>query len=167
TVTDIAGCHQFFDWDLAMMFGCHFPARLQSAAVRHYFTCPLSLSLSLCMEFMHHLCQCLRARPATIQKLLVHSSHLHLLYIDLILPVQTSAHWSLLSQTAIVFQLPCWRLRQSWLKNLQMTLSDSTLNVLILLEFEFINFTFSQSVKMIWAHAKKATKSTGEESKSI
>ncbi|KAG4940552.1 hypothetical protein JHK87_044423 [Glycine soja] len=128
---------------------------LLSDTVSHVLSLPVCVWNSCTIS-----CQCLRVRPATIMMLLVHSFHFCLLYISLTLPVQTSAHVSPLpffsnchcfpTISCFIFLFfcvqPCWRLRQSWLKNLLMTLSvillmilsDSKLNVLILLEFVFI-----------------------------
>ena len=144
---------------LFMEFMYHLSQCSRSAAVRHCFTCPLSPCVCVWNSCTIS-CQCLRVRPATIMMLLVHSFHFCLLYISLTLPVQTSAHVSPLpffsnchcfpTISCFIFLFfcvqPCWRLRQSWLKNLLMTLSvillmilsDSKLNVLILLEFVFI-----------------------------
>ncbi|XP_028205837.1 uncharacterized protein LOC114389376 isoform X3 [Glycine soja] len=123
---------------LFMEFMYHLSQCSRSAAVRHCFTCPLSPCVCVWNSCTIS-CQCLRVRPATIMMLLVHSFHFCLLYISLTLPVQTSAHVSPLpffsnchcfpTISCFIFLFfcvqPCWRLRQSWLKNLLMTLSVS------------------------------------------
>ncbi|KAK7395767.1 hypothetical protein VNO78_16336 [Psophocarpus tetragonolobus] len=81
-ISAFAGCQQFFDWGLhhdVCFFACHFPAILQSADFKHFHIS------SPCKECMHHLCQCL-TDASNNSAFIVHSSHLHPLFIGLNLP---------------------------------------------------------------------------------